>query len=102
MTKPSIKPRCTHLLVRYSSLWKKKLNLVNCQVAPCRRPVPKLGMSESSRHVHMVSFLIQATILSVALQNDCNVAVNSNAGCGVQIQNTASYGPPFNANGGGW
>ncbi|KAF8911769.1 laminarinase [Mucidula mucida] len=38
----------------------------------------------------------------VALQNDCNVAVNSNAGCGVQIQNTASYGPPFNANGGGW
>ncbi|KAF8998184.1 hypothetical protein BDZ89DRAFT_970108, partial [Hymenopellis radicata] len=38
----------------------------------------------------------------VELLNDCNVAANSNAGCGVQIQNTASYGPPFNANGGGW
>ncbi|KAF8916423.1 2 beta-glucanase [Mucidula mucida] len=38
----------------------------------------------------------------VPLQNDCDTAVNDNAGCGVQLQNTASYGPPFNANGGGW
>ncbi|KAL0949940.1 hypothetical protein HGRIS_009965 [Hohenbuehelia grisea] len=37
-----------------------------------------------------------------ALQNDCNVAVNGNAGCGVQVPSGNSYGPAFNANGGGW
>ncbi|THV04719.1 endo-beta-glucanase [Dendrothele bispora CBS 962.96] len=37
-----------------------------------------------------------------ALQNDCNVAVNSNAGCGVRFTDSRSYGPTFNANGGGW
>ncbi|ETW76293.1 glycoside hydrolase family 16 protein [Heterobasidion irregulare TC 32-1] len=36
------------------------------------------------------------------LQNDCNVAVNSNAGCGVQTTDANSYGPSFNKNGGGW
>ncbi|KAL0958590.1 hypothetical protein HGRIS_013931 [Hohenbuehelia grisea] len=37
-----------------------------------------------------------------ALQNDCNVAVNSNAGCGVRMPTANSYGPSFNSNGGGW
>ncbi|KAA1472515.1 2 beta-glucan [Dentipellis sp. KUC8613] len=36
------------------------------------------------------------------LQNDCNVAVNSNAGCGVLENDPNSYGPDFNSNGGGW
>ncbi|KAF4601521.1 hypothetical protein EYR38_006175 [Pleurotus pulmonarius] len=35
-------------------------------------------------------------------QNDCNVAVNSNAGCGVKMSDSRSYGPAFNSNGGGW
>jgi len=34
--------------------------------------------------------------------NDCNTNVNSNAGCGVKFVDTRSYGPTFNANGGGW
>ncbi|KAG7448708.1 2 beta-glucanase [Guyanagaster necrorhizus] len=38
----------------------------------------------------------------VALTYDCDTAVNGNSGCGVQIQNALSYGPPFNDNGGGW
>ncbi|KAK0466920.1 endo-beta-glucanase [Desarmillaria tabescens] len=38
----------------------------------------------------------------VALQNNCDVNVNSNAGCGVQFQNANSYGAGFNNNGGGW
>ncbi|KAK7047373.1 hypothetical protein VNI00_006604 [Paramarasmius palmivorus] len=37
-----------------------------------------------------------------SLQLDCDVAVNGNAGCGVQLPQANSYGPPFNANGGGW
>lgn len=35
-------------------------------------------------------------------QNDCNTAVNSNAGCGVKFSDNRSYGPSFNAAGGGW
>ncbi|TFY64735.1 hypothetical protein EVG20_g5848 [Dentipellis fragilis] len=35
-------------------------------------------------------------------QNDCNVAVNNNAGCGVLENDPNSYGPNFNSNGGGW
>ncbi|KAF4583314.1 hypothetical protein EYR38_002063 [Pleurotus pulmonarius] len=35
-------------------------------------------------------------------QNDCNVAVNGNTGCGVRQNDAASYGPSFNSNGGGW
>ncbi|KAK0188599.1 endo-beta-glucanase [Armillaria mellea] len=38
----------------------------------------------------------------VALTNDCNVNANNNAGCGVQLQNSVSYGAGFNNNGGGW
>lgn len=33
--------------------------------------------------------------------NDCDVAANGNSGCGVQAPTTNSYGPQFNANGGG-
>ncbi|KAH9475564.1 putative glycosidase C21B10.07 [Psilocybe cubensis] len=38
-------------------------------------------------------------------QLDCNTEVNENAGCSVSFQSPStpnSYGPPFNANGGGW
>ncbi|KAJ8516684.1 hypothetical protein ONZ45_g6042 [Pleurotus djamor] len=35
-------------------------------------------------------------------QNDCNVATNSNAGCGVRMTQANNYGPGFNNNGGGW
>ncbi|KAF9562372.1 glycoside hydrolase family 16 protein, partial [Agrocybe pediades] len=38
----------------------------------------------------------------ITRQLDCNVAVNSNAGCGVSLTEPANYGPDFNANGGGW
>ncbi|KAF9010119.1 endo-beta-glucanase [Cyathus striatus] len=37
-----------------------------------------------------------------ALQNNCDVAANSNAGCGVRITDTRSYGSIFNNKGGGW
>jgi len=33
---------------------------------------------------------------------DCNTQVNSNSGCGVSVGQAASYGPTFNADGGGW
>ncbi|KAF9035228.1 endo-1,3(4)-beta-glucanase [Panaeolus papilionaceus] len=35
-------------------------------------------------------------------QNDCDVAVNFNTGCTVKFATANSYGPSFNANGGGW
>lgn len=35
-------------------------------------------------------------------QSDCNWAVNNNAGCGVAMPTTNSYGPAFNAAGGGY
>ncbi|KAG6917639.1 hypothetical protein DXG01_001746 [Tephrocybe rancida] len=35
-------------------------------------------------------------------QLDCNTAVNGNAGCGVRVPGSVSYGPAFNNNGGGW
>ncbi|KAF9003020.1 concanavalin A-like lectin/glucanase domain-containing protein [Cyathus striatus] len=35
-------------------------------------------------------------------QLDCNTAVNGNAGCGVRVATTQSYGPAFNNIGGGW
>ncbi|KZV64904.1 glycoside hydrolase family 16 protein [Peniophora sp. CONT] len=37
-----------------------------------------------------------------ATGTDCNAAANGNAGCGVHISDANSYGPAFNANGGGW
>ncbi|KAH8984634.1 endo-beta-glucanase [Lactarius akahatsu] len=33
---------------------------------------------------------------------DCNTAANGNAGCGARFTDGNSYGPSFNANGGGW
>ncbi|KAI9433326.1 endo-beta-glucanase [Lactarius indigo] len=33
---------------------------------------------------------------------DCNTAANGNAGCGAHVTDGNSYGPSFNANGGGW
>ncbi|KAL1742801.1 glycoside hydrolase family 16 protein [Schizophyllum fasciatum] len=35
-------------------------------------------------------------------QSDCNHDVNGNAGCGVRMTSPNSFGPNFNANGGGW
>ncbi|GLB34452.1 putative glycoside hydrolase family 16 protein [Lyophyllum shimeji] len=35
-------------------------------------------------------------------QLDCNAAVNGNTGCGVKLNTEQSYGPRFNAAGGGW
>ena len=35
-------------------------------------------------------------------QQDCDTAVNGNAGCGVKFATTNSYGPSFNSDGGGW
>ncbi|KAF8609501.1 putative laminarinase [Ceratobasidium sp. AG-I] len=35
-------------------------------------------------------------------QNDCDWQTNYNAGCGVRSSQPNSYGPAFNANGGGW
>lgn len=37
-----------------------------------------------------------------ALYANCNTAVNSNSGCGVQNTLPNNYGAPFNAAGGGW
>ncbi|EIM80631.1 endo-beta-glucanase [Stereum hirsutum FP-91666 SS1] len=37
-----------------------------------------------------------------SVSTDCNAAVAGNAGCGVQITDANSYGPPFNNNGGGF
>ncbi|KAF9035191.1 endo-1,3(4)-beta-glucanase-like protein [Panaeolus papilionaceus] len=37
-----------------------------------------------------------------ASQDDCDWRVNWNAGCGVKFPQSASYGPEFNENGGGW
>ncbi|KAK7024843.1 glycoside hydrolase family 16 protein [Favolaschia claudopus] len=37
-----------------------------------------------------------------SLQLDCDHNVNGNAGCGVRVPEATSYGPSFNANGGGW
>lgn len=34
--------------------------------------------------------------------NNCDVSATNNAGCGVQAADSKSYGPSFNANGGGW
>ncbi|KAF8650900.1 hypothetical protein AX16_005047 [Volvariella volvacea WC 439] len=34
--------------------------------------------------------------------NNCDVAATGNAGCGVKMNDARSYGPSFNANGGGW
>ncbi|KAG6853494.1 hypothetical protein C0991_003768 [Blastosporella zonata] len=33
---------------------------------------------------------------------DCDTSVNGNAGCGVHMPGSVSYGPAFNNNGGGW
>jgi len=36
------------------------------------------------------------------VQEDCDVAVNGNTGCPVKFSTQSSYGPAFNAAGGGW
>ncbi|KAK7058180.1 glycoside hydrolase family 16 protein [Favolaschia claudopus] len=42
------------------------------------------------------------TQTGTSLQLDCNWAINGNTGCGVRVNTASSYGPSFNANGGGW
>jgi hypothetical protein len=41
------------------------------------------------------------TMLGAVQTLDCNTADNGNAGCGIQATTSNSYGPSFNANGGG-
>ena len=36
------------------------------------------------------------------LVNNCDVFTDGNSGCGVHATTSNSYGPDFNANGGGW
>ncbi|KAF9261664.1 endo-1,3(4)-beta-glucanase [Marasmius fiardii PR-910] len=36
------------------------------------------------------------------IRTNCDFQVDGNAGCGVRFPQATSYGPPFNANGGGW
>jgi hypothetical protein len=38
----------------------------------------------------------------VTLGTNCDVGATNNAGCGVQSTDSRSFGPSFNANGGGW
>jgi hypothetical protein len=40
--------------------------------------------------------------LSLPLDLNCDVAANSNAGCAVKMSDESSFGPAFNAVGGGW
>ncbi|KAJ7197730.1 glycoside hydrolase family 16 protein [Mycena pura] len=42
------------------------------------------------------------TQTGTSLQLDCDTSVNGNAGCGVRLTQAQSYGPTFNADGGGW
>jgi len=42
------------------------------------------------------------TQTGTSLQLDCNTAVNGNTGCGVSVGQAPSFGPTFNADGGGW
>lgn len=39
---------------------------------------------------------------SASVSTDCNVYTTSNEGCGVKLDDKNSFGPDFNANGGGW
>ncbi|KAK1221539.1 hypothetical protein PQX77_015658 [Marasmius sp. AFHP31] len=39
---------------------------------------------------------------TTALKNNCDVAATNNEGCGVKFTDNRSYGPSFNAAGGGW
>ena len=41
-------------------------------------------------------------MLGAALGNNCDVFSDGNSGCGVAATTSNSYGPDFNANGGGW
>lgn len=42
------------------------------------------------------------TMTGHATNNNCDVNTDGNTGCGVQAPTANSYGPSFNANGGGW
>ncbi|KAH9942430.1 concanavalin A-like lectin/glucanase domain-containing protein [Epithele typhae] len=42
------------------------------------------------------------TMSGTVLSNDCDAAHNFNQGCGVSASQPGTYGPPFNAAGGGW
>jgi len=59
-------------------------NLVSLHTAPgCQQPAARVQKGTPS-------------------SNDCNAYVNYNQGCGVHISDDASFGPSFNAIGGGW
>ncbi|KAJ7648634.1 glycoside hydrolase family 16 protein [Mycena polygramma] len=42
------------------------------------------------------------TQTGTSLLLNCDTQVNGNSGCGVSVGQASSYGPSFNANGGGW
>ena len=42
------------------------------------------------------------TMTGTATGNNCDVNTDGNTGCGVKAPTANSYGPTFNANGGGW
>ncbi|KAJ7859104.1 glycoside hydrolase family 16 protein [Mycena leptocephala] len=65
--------------------------------------VNDLGTDQSTLHTSPGCTMPAARTMSgTPVQLDCDATVNGNAGCGVKLAQATSYGPTFNANGGGW
>ncbi|KDQ51417.1 glycoside hydrolase family 16 protein [Jaapia argillacea MUCL 33604] len=60
---------------------------------------PNASTLHTSPNCTMPSGIVQS---GTPVYTNCDATVNGNSGCGVRAPTTNSYGPTFNANGGGW
>ena len=75
------------------------------QTATCQRSANRPGKSclpRTRANVAIADTMFFPPSNSITTGSDCYVYTTNNAGCGVRTTAPDNYGPPFNANGGGW
>ncbi|KAJ7669535.1 laminarinase [Mycena polygramma] len=87
----------------WPALWTVGPNWPNGGEIDILEGVNDQGPNQSTLHTSSgCTMPVSRSQTGTAASNNCDVAVNSNAGCGVKLNDARSYGPTFNSNGGGW
>ncbi|KAJ6460779.1 glycoside hydrolase family 16 protein [Mycena vulgaris] len=87
----------------WAALWKNGPNWPNDGEVGIIEGVNNQGTNQVTLHTALgCTMPASRAQTGTSLQLNCDTNVNSNAGCGIILGQSQSYGPSFNANGGGW
>ncbi|KAJ6615140.1 laminarinase [Mycena sp. CBHHK59/15] len=87
----------------WPALWTVGANWPNQGEIDILEGVNDQGPNQATLHTNAgCTMPASRTQTGTSTGNNCDVAATNNAGCGVKLSDSKSYGPTFNSNGGGW